>query len=204
MKGKQQKQNVVYLLSNPGMDGQFKVGISNEIKLDNRVKLLYTTGVPEPFVLEYAVLRDDARKVERNILKVFAPDKKNERREFLKTDMERILAVFELLGEDISERYESSNKVVKDKESVQTKKKKPPFNFIKMGIPLDGELTSRDNEDICVVREGNTVEYKGEIVSLSTAARLSNNWKRNRQPTHYWLYKGSLLIDLYNNVQLKK
>ena len=44
----------VYILSNPVMPGLVKIGMTERENLDARLKELYSTGVPVPFVCEYA------------------------------------------------------------------------------------------------------------------------------------------------------
>ena len=65
--------DVIYLLSNTCMPGYVKVGKTSD--LDSRIDALYTTGVPQPFVLERAFRVKDATGLEKTFFKIFAPER---------------------------------------------------------------------------------------------------------------------------------
>ena len=48
---------IVYLLTNPVMPGLVKIGMTTQEDIDKRMKELYTTGVPVPFVPQEFLFR---------------------------------------------------------------------------------------------------------------------------------------------------
>ena len=55
----------IYVLTNPAMPGLVKIGRTDAADPEERAKQLYTTGVPVPFVVEFAGRVDDPQKVEQ-------------------------------------------------------------------------------------------------------------------------------------------
>ena len=45
---------IVYLLTNPVMPGLVKIGMTTQKEIEQRMKELYTTGVPLPFECQFA------------------------------------------------------------------------------------------------------------------------------------------------------
>lgn len=82
-KSTKQGQGIVYVLTNRYMPGIVKIGMTKRDK-DERLKELYTPGVPEKFECEYAcyVNKSDCSKIEKALHKAFAPQRINVKREF--------------------------------------------------------------------------------------------------------------------------
>ena len=57
--------SVVYSLTNPAMPGLVKIGRTDGIGMESRLRQLDTTCVPLPFECFYAVEVEDAQKVEK-------------------------------------------------------------------------------------------------------------------------------------------
>lgn len=93
---------IVYVLTNPAMEGLVKIGITTRSTLENRMGELYSTGVPVPFKCEIAVEVDDEMSVESVLHKAFAKFRVNPRREFFEVDPEDIKPLIALLGKEIS------------------------------------------------------------------------------------------------------
>ena len=47
---------IVYLLTNPVMPGLVKIGMTTQKEIEQRMKELYTTGVPLPFECQFAYI----------------------------------------------------------------------------------------------------------------------------------------------------
>ena len=62
---------IVYLLTNPVMPGLVKIGMTTQKEIDQRMKELYTTGVPVPFECKFAckVKKSDCLKIEKALHK---------------------------------------------------------------------------------------------------------------------------------------
>jgi ribosome-associated protein len=73
----------VYIMSNPSFrDGRLKIGKSDRDPDEFRRTELETTGVPEPFRLEYYAFVDDHHELEQIVHQHFAEYRPNPRREF--------------------------------------------------------------------------------------------------------------------------
>lgn len=77
----------VYIVSNPSMPGLLKIGMTNKDP-KTRVKQLYTTGVPTPFVIEriYHVNNTKASGMEARVHSHLARYRVNSRREFFRIE----------------------------------------------------------------------------------------------------------------------
>jgi len=80
----------VYCLSNPSMPGLLKFGRTEETSAI-RARSLYTTGVPEPFIVEQFAKVDDSKLIETTIHKVLAPFRTNTSREFFRINIDDAL-----------------------------------------------------------------------------------------------------------------
>ena len=79
------------------MPGLVKVGRTTHDEPKKRLKDLYTTGVPCPFILVCQLRVWDPARVESLIFRILSCHRVNNNREFLKVDLDQIAAVFELL-----------------------------------------------------------------------------------------------------------
>ena len=67
---------IVYVLSNPAMDGYIKIGKTSGDSARNvigRMRELDTTGIPRAFHCEYAAVVDDNSAVEKNLHIMWTP-----------------------------------------------------------------------------------------------------------------------------------
>jgi len=90
----------VYCLSNPSMPGLLKVGITERTP-EERAKELSTTGVPTPFVIEFAKrVKNPAQKEStlHALLEKYA-ERTNARREFFRTTPEIVKQFFDLMDD---------------------------------------------------------------------------------------------------------
>jgi nuclear transport factor 2 (NTF2) superfamily protein len=109
-----QKRGYVYVLSNPSMPGIVKIGRSKSGE-KHRAQQMYTTGVPEPFVLEFEILTNDAEDLEATVHEEMAQYRTNGSREFFSCEVEvavirvvecwaysasRVLVPFEIVWDD--------------------------------------------------------------------------------------------------------
>jgi len=89
---------IVYVFTNPAMPGYVKIGRTSQADVMQRLKELSNpTGVPVPFECLYAAEVADASKVEEAIHKAFDVDRINPKREFFKTDPQRIIILLEAM-----------------------------------------------------------------------------------------------------------
>lgn len=96
---------IVYLLTNPVMPGLVKIGMTTQKEIEQRMKELYTTGVPLPFECQFAckVKKTDCAKIEKALHTAFGPQRINANREFFRIQVEQAKAILELFHhEDIT------------------------------------------------------------------------------------------------------
>lgn len=84
--------NIVYALTNQAMPGFVKIGMTGKADVQERMKSLYSTGVPLPFECAVAWEIDgmDAGALEKELHVAFAPQRVNKSREFFKIDPEQV------------------------------------------------------------------------------------------------------------------
>ena len=100
----------IYVLSNPCLTC-YKIG-STKNNPDIRAKNLSTTGLPEPFVVEIAILTKDYVKKEFLIHKILDDYRRASNREFFDIKLNKIIEIFNLI-----DKKSVKIKCVKDKKS---------------------------------------------------------------------------------------
>ena len=88
----------IYCLSNPLYNGIYKVGMTKNDPLI-RQKQLYTTGVPKPFIIEFAKEVHNCHEKEKLLHKILAKYGKrvNLKREFFRISLDEIKLLFDLI-----------------------------------------------------------------------------------------------------------
>jgi hypothetical protein len=197
----------IYVLVNEAMPGLVKIGRTND--LDGRLRELYKTGVPVPFMCHYAVAVPNtaaAVGIENTLHTLFAENRVNPRREFFRVSPERVVIALSLGN------YEAVNRSLSDLEqpdsviekadvdaAVREETRRERIRFSKIGIPNGSELRfTRDNSIICTTLDDIKVLYDGKETSLSAAARDILQAKFNSQGSafsgsQYWMYEGETL-----------
>lgn len=92
-------EGYIYCLSNPAMPGIVKIGeIHTEGRTpEDRIRELYTTGVPLPFVIEFAKRVINPAQKESRIHLFIEDTRVNPRREFFRTTPEYVRRLFDLI-----------------------------------------------------------------------------------------------------------
>jgi hypothetical protein len=88
----------IYCLSNPSMPGILKVGMTDKTP-EERAKVLFTTGVPSPFKVEFAKKVAEPKVKEGILHKLLEKyvDKIYPRREFFRVGVEEVTLFFQLI-----------------------------------------------------------------------------------------------------------
>lgn len=195
---------IVYALTNEAMPGLVKIGMTSRLEIKQRMKELYnSTGVPLPFDCIYACEVKDFSKVEKALHVAFAPNRINPNREFFKINPEQVIAILELLGpnnikNEVNNDIDSDVSVEERGAREIMKKKRPAFNFDRMGIPVGAKLKYINDTNIEIeVSTGNKVIYNGEKVSLSAATQKLLPYVTH--PTPLWIYEGEKLSSLWED-----
>ncbi len=108
----------IYCFSNPSMPGLYKVGMTDRTP-EERAKELYSTGVPEPFVIELAIKVQDPKHAESVIHKALESFtiRPNPKREYFRASIQQIKLVFDLISIN---QIKEEKEIVSDNESVCT------------------------------------------------------------------------------------
>ena len=198
---------IVYVLSNPAMEGYIKIGwtrgdsVSNVIK---RMQDLDTTSVPRPFDCEHASVVHEARKAEQALHEAFGDYRVRPSREFFEG-----LAPFRVIA--ILKHFEIKDVTPRDVdmddglgEIIMPPRKKEAFRFSAVNIPAGASLQWADDPRIeCVVDNDATtyVLYQGQRRAISPLAQELKRWKRTPSGTPYWLYQGKTLREWQEQLQ---
>jgi hypothetical protein len=212
-KEEKQEQGFVYVLTNPCMPGLVKIGMTKRNEMKERLRELYTTGVPLPFECEFAcrVNESDCGIIENALHEAFKPQRINDSREFFSIAPEQAKAILKLFHHEdatveVSQEIET-NLTTEDKSAREkSMSKRPPINFFDMGLKKDDVLVFKsDNSKTCSIVDQKHVLYKSVITTLTPITTKLLERDYNVQPTPYWKTKdGRDLIDLYNETYPKE
>ena len=195
-------EGIVYVLTNPAMPGIVKIGKTSR-GMSARLNELYSTGVPLPFECAYASRVEDESKVERAFHQAFGPYRVNPRREFFDIEPEQAIALLELMAiENLTPEFRAEAEQVDVEAKAAADKlkrsRRPPLNYLDMGIEIGSTLTYRDGTTTCTVLSGRQVEFQGVGRSLSAiTAELMGEPGRPIRGASYWSFNGRNLAELY-------
>ncbi len=198
---------IVYLLTNPVMPGLVKIGMTTQKEIDQRMKELYTTGVPLPFECQFAckVKKSDCAKIEKALHTAFEPQRINANREFFRINVGQAKAILELfhhedVTSDVSNEIENDLTPEDKAATIKAQVKRPPLNFHEMGMQDGDVLVWRDDPKITVtIISDRKIRYEGEETSLSAlSAQLKGYKTKHIAPGAHWLYKDRLLNEIYD------
>jgi len=185
--------NIIYILINEAMPGYVKVGKTNN--LEQRIRSLDTTSVPLPFECFYACTVKDAAFVERQLLDAFMDHRVRSSREFFEIAPERAVAILKLVEiEDVTPKKDFVETQEDQQALNQARTRRAVFNFKMVDIPVGAELIFSRGENIkAKVIDNRSIEYNGEITSLSTSAQKILGYDYGVAGTDYWMYEGETL-----------
>lgn len=201
---------IIYVLTNKAMPGLIKIGRTSGDGVGRRVaELSRPTGVPLPF--EVAVAREvhDARLVEDALHNAFRPDRVNRAREFFAIDVDRAVGLINAFpGRDLTPQTELA--VEQEVEAAEPgtlaaaqafeRKRRPPLNFVEMGVPIGAILTHIDTGETVEVVEPRKVRLRNEIMSLTRAQQTVSGIHDTRPPGRYWTHEGETIRAIYNRI----
>ena len=198
--------SIIYAARNPAMPGLIKIGKTDQ-DADVRLSQLYTTGVPVPFKCVMAIKPErSAADVEQALHRTFEPQRLNPGREFFEIDHEQVVAIMQLLGEDVTDQVQAAD----DSDSVLTAtdraareradRRRPNFNFGEMGVEPGTELRFYNDETkTCEVVDDRRVQMNGDIISMTEATKRARGSDQPVAPMPCWrIVDGTLLTDIYN------
>ncbi len=194
----QKDKEIVYILTNPAMEGYIKIGHTTK-NLSQRLKDLDNTSIPMPFECEFAIEVDDAKQAERLMHEAFDNMRVNPRREFFEMSPTGAIAALRLTGGEEVDLHADESLDASDVEVREKLKRRKPFNFTMLGIVIGSELYFKLDPDIkCIVKGNNKVEFEENETSLSGSAitllRKKFGYKlTNASGADYWCFDGETL-----------
>ncbi len=198
--------HIVYILTNEAMPGIIKIG-KTERPIEQRMRDLYTSGVPVPFECFHASVVDRSKNVESRLHNAFEKYRVNRNREFFEINPESVLEILEMVEiRDVtpSENIVETTDDVKAMQRLEQRAER--FSFKLVDIAVNTTLTLDKDESItCAVRENNQVFFKNQIMSLSGAAlqalhSLGYRWKSAQGAAH-WCYNGKTLKEIREQME---
>lgn len=190
--------DIVYLLTNESMPGLVKIGMTSD-SVESRISQLNAhSGVPVPFECYFAAEVDSCSRIEKILHQLFADHRVNPRREFFRIDPEK--AVLALSIGQFTEVTPGT--VTADPEDIETlnkaKARRPRIKLSALNIREGDVLTlSRDDNITATVTTDNKVNYQGQEMSLSAAARAALHSLGYSTPAAsgagYWMFEGEIL-----------
>ena len=199
----------VYILTNESMPDIIKIGITDN--LFRRLKELDNTSTPLPFECFYALEVEDAQSIEKLLHEAFDDKRVRQNREFFNCPPEQAKSALKI-AEKMGGRDVTPKEVVveteQDRQALDSaKKKKGRVDYFGVLGINDGEILtfSKDQTITCEVKENGQVLFRDELTSLSGSAliivsEMGYNWQQVRG-AGYWCYKGTSLLDLYQQSQ---
>lgn len=195
---------IVYVLTNAKMPGVVKIGLTRNDDVGQRVKQLYTTGVPVPYEVHYSAKVPDCAKLERVLHQVFDDKRVRNDREFFESDPDLARLIIDLVK--IEERQVSDAEQgisVEQRVKIETEKAKraPGLTFERLGIEIGTTLTLiKDPSITCDVIGPSKVLYQGAEMTPSASAlsalhTLGYNWP-TASGFDYWTLDGIKLSTL--------
>jgi len=210
---------IVYVFTNEAMSDYIKIGKTSRDDIKQRLaELSYPTGVPLPFECLYAAEVEDAKKVEDVLHAAFDCDRPNKKREFFRTDPDRIITILKAFAKSdasaMAKKELNSITAPEDKKAIvhaaeANAARGSRYSFKDVDIPLGAELVFvHDETKKCTVVADNKVEYDGEHCSLTALAkklRIAVGYGDYNVPgPKCFLYEGERLSDRRDRMEMER
>jgi len=92
----------IYIMSNPAFKDRIKIGISKSDPTGDRASSLYSTGVPEPFKVEYYAFVEDYEILEKVVHAQLGDKRNNFNREFFSCSIETAIVTIKTYAKKIN------------------------------------------------------------------------------------------------------
>lgn len=213
----QNKSGIVYILTNPCLDGWIKIGMSTRNDVEKRIEELNSPSNMPLMFRGYAVYHvDNPLEVEKNIhglidliddslhARETCASGKVREREFFKISPERAFGIFrhvaKLRGDlDCLELLGATDEELEEEEFAEKSSRRPPFRFSMVDIPVGAEITFINDETkvATVVDQNNHVRMNnGHKTTMSRlAARLMGHPDKSYAGPKFFMYEGEVLSD---------
>ena len=213
-----EKKGVIYILTNPSFPDYVKIGYADD--MDARLAQLNRSEcIPFAFRV-YATYEVDSRLTDmklHDIIELLNPNLraidtvagKKRKREFFAMTAEDAYGIFEAMAEihGTTDRLELVKPSVEQQAESQvaatiaeeSRERAKPFSFSMVNIPIGSKITYCKDENIfCTVVDDKKVEFNGEVMSLTMAARIIMGLPHNYPlpGPSYFKYNGEFLGDI--------
>lgn len=209
---------VIYILTNPSFPEYVKIGYADDIESRlnqlNRSECIpfafrvYATYEVENRLVDLK-LHDLIDRLNPTLRSIETFNGKQRKREFYAMSPEEAYALLEAIAEihGYTERlklWEMNEEEAKAEETaqeiaVERRTRAANFTFSEAQIPIGAILEFHDNpEIICTVVDDRHVSYQGEVMYLTTLAKLITGKKTGIAGPRYFKYKGAPLWDVDN------
>lgn len=215
-------KGIVYILTNPCLDGWVKIGMSARNNIDARLaELNRPANIPLSY-RAYAVYEvENPQEIERHIHSLFDIIDENlharetlssgriREREFFHISPQKAFSVFRtvalLRGDDnYLKRIDPNEEQIEEEQIAELVSKRPRFRFSMLQIPVGAELSFLyDEACVCITKDDNSkIEYEGNEYTLSGLAQKllveKRGWKdgTRAQGPKYFTYQGETLSEL--------
>lgn len=197
---------IIYILTNEAMPGYVKIGKTNN-NIEQRVRdISASTSVPLPFTVFYACMVSNAQFVEHQLHDAFDNNRVNPRREFFQIAPERVVAALKLAEIENITPHKDLIESEEDREAhEEALERRGRFNFELAKISLGTEIYfSRDENKkakVIDLHSSKSIEYNGEVTSLSTSAQEILGVSYGVAGTDYWMYDGETLDERRRRIE---
>ena len=195
---------LVYILTNAAMPNHVKIGLTRKDDVSERLRQLYTTGVPVPFECTYSARVPDCGKLEHVLHKVFGDKRVRPDREFFTADPDLARMIIDLVKIDDRPLSDEEQGITTDQRTeIETEKERraPRLSFERLGLtPGTVLVASKDPAITCEVAGPGKVSFRGEVMSPSGAAlkairELGYSWTAI-SGSDFWTHQGVKLSAL--------
>lgn len=195
---------IIYILTNESMPGYVKIGRTKDLR--RRLKDLYGTPVPLPFECHYACEVENAQETEDWLFRIFKTWRVSKDREFFRISPEGAVEALKVKAiRDVTPKqiYVESKE---DRVALEkAKERRGRFNFELAKIPLGAEIYfSRDENKkakVIDLHSAKSIEYNGEMTSLSTSAQEILGVTYGVAGTDYWMYDDETLDERRRRIE---
>ena len=195
---------IIYILINEAMPGYVKIGRTTD--LEQRIRTLDNTSMPLPFECYYACTVKDSQFVEKQLHDAFLDHRVRSSREFFEISPERALAALKLAEiEDVTPRKDFVETAEDQQALDEARTRRSVFNFKMVDIPVGSELSFVRDENIkAKVADNRSVEFNGNVISLSEAAKQALGVEYLVQGPAYWMFEGEVLDERRRRIEISE
>ena len=220
-------KGIVYILTNPCLDGWVKIGMTERNDIEKRLQELNSpTNIPLSYRCYATYEVENPYEVEKRIHSLIdrvdnslhareqLDNGKIREREFFRISPETAYGIFADIAELRNDRttlkiYEPTLEEAKEEEIADIKARRSNNSFKLLGMPIGAEISFLFDENIVarVLDNLNSVEYEGEKYSVTALARKllveKRDWKETSSANgwRFFAKNGVTLSDLRDTIE---